>query len=217
MAKVQGPLLSMGAQGQIGNSQVYASWKGINYARRYVVPSDPNTLGQQLTRGVFRAVDQMYKYMGALSQAPWIAAVKGRPMVARNLLMKTNIPLIRTELDIANWVASPGNGGGIAPAAFAAVPGAGASSIDCTLTEPDIPVGWTITKAVFSCTPNRAPDALVTEQTVEASDAVSPYTATLTVPQASTEYVVSGWLEWVRSDGLTIYGRSITVLATSSA
>lgn len=217
MAKVQGPLLSMGASGQIGNSMVYAKWKGIPYARRYIVPADPNTVAQALTRSVFRAVDQAYKYLGALSRAPWSAAVKGRAMVSRNMLMRVEIPLIREEADISLWVGSPGNGGGIAPQAATAVAGVGASSIDCTLTAPNLPVGWLITRAVFSATPQRSPSALVTEVTTEAEDLVAPYTATLTVPQAATAYVVSAWLEWTREDGETVYGRSITNVATSSA
>jgi hypothetical protein len=204
----------MGAGGQIGQSQVYARWKGIPYARRYVVPANPNTTAQQLTRQVFRAADQQWKYLGALAQAPFVAAVKGRPMVPRNLLMKTEIPLVRSETDISNWVFSPGNGGGIAPQSVTASVSGGAGQIVVTVTPPDVPVGWTLTAAHAAAILQRAPDAMPDEQDVEGSAAASPWEITLSGLTGSQEYVVGGWLEWVRTDGTTIYGRSITTTAT---
>lgn len=53
MAKVTAPLFSMGASGQLGKSLVYMTWKGIDDVRIYVVPSNPNTAGQQTQRGYF--------------------------------------------------------------------------------------------------------------------------------------------------------------------
>lgn len=38
MAKVNGPLFSLDARGQIGKAVVFSIWKGINYVRTYTVP-----------------------------------------------------------------------------------------------------------------------------------------------------------------------------------
>lgn len=46
MAKVTGPLMSMSASGQIGKAIVFAGWKGVNYVRQYVIPSNPQSEGQ---------------------------------------------------------------------------------------------------------------------------------------------------------------------------
>lgn len=46
MAKVTGPLFSMTASGQLGKAIVYASWKGIEYVREYLIPANPKTANQ---------------------------------------------------------------------------------------------------------------------------------------------------------------------------
>jgi hypothetical protein len=46
MAKVTGPLMSMSASGQIGKAIVFAGWKGINYVRQFVIPSNPQSADQ---------------------------------------------------------------------------------------------------------------------------------------------------------------------------
>ena len=216
MAKVQGPLLSMGGQGQIGKSMVFGNWKGIQYARRYVIPANPNTTGQQLTRSVFRAADQQWKYLGQLARAPWTAAVKGRPMVARNLLMKEEIPVIRDEADISNWVFSPGNLGGIAPSDVTVANGASSGEIDVTVTAPTPPVGWSVESVIAAAILQRAPDDLPDEQDIEGSGSTSGTAITLTGLTAATEYVVGGWIKWMRDDGLVVYGRSITQTITTT-
>jgi len=51
MAKLKGPLFSLGASGKIGNALVYFGWKGLNVVREYVIPSNPKTTGQTTQRG----------------------------------------------------------------------------------------------------------------------------------------------------------------------
>lgn len=61
MAKVEGPLLSLGAGGALGESIVFSSWKGINYVKKYVVPANPNSTDQQTQRAYFgNAVDAFH-------------------------------------------------------------------------------------------------------------------------------------------------------------
>lgn len=65
MAKVQGPLFSMGASGSFGGALVFATWKGINYVRELVIPSNPQSAGQESARNDIRTtagiVRQVYR------------------------------------------------------------------------------------------------------------------------------------------------------------
>ena len=51
MAKLKGPLFSLGASQQIGKALVYFPWKGLNVVREYVVPSNPKSTLQTTQRG----------------------------------------------------------------------------------------------------------------------------------------------------------------------
>ncbi len=51
MAKLKGPLFSLGATQQLGKSLVYFGWKGLNVVREYVIPSNPRTVPQTTQRG----------------------------------------------------------------------------------------------------------------------------------------------------------------------
>ena len=51
MAKLKGPLFSLGASQQIGKALVYFPWKGLNVVREYVIPSNPKSPAQQTQRG----------------------------------------------------------------------------------------------------------------------------------------------------------------------
>jgi len=62
MAKVKGPLFSLGASGQIAKTLVYMTWKGIDDVRTYVVPANPKTADQQQQRGYFtNAIDAWHE------------------------------------------------------------------------------------------------------------------------------------------------------------
>ncbi|MBA7576224.1 hypothetical protein ES708_18063 [subsurface metagenome] len=51
MAKLKGPLFSLGASQQLGKALVYFSWRGLNVVREYVIPSNPKTTLQTTQRG----------------------------------------------------------------------------------------------------------------------------------------------------------------------
>lgn len=220
MAKVKGPILSMSARGQIGKSQVYAAWRGIQYARQHVDPANPRTTAQTTTRNVFTAVDDAWKKMGALARAPWDLAVRGRPLVARNMLMSTNIPAWRGMADRTGWVGSPGALGGLAPVNVAATGGAASGEIDVTVTAPPEPVDWTLASAIATAMIDGDPEVRLSEFVQENEDpaAVADGDTTITISglTGGELYVVSAWLEWTRPDGSRAYGSSETVTATAT-
>jgi hypothetical protein len=63
MAKVTGPLYSMGASGKLGNALVFFPWKGLNVVREWLVPTNKESSGQGNVRirfgGTGRAVGEV--------------------------------------------------------------------------------------------------------------------------------------------------------------
>lgn len=55
MAKLKGPLFSLGASQQLGKTLVYFGWKGLDVVREYVIPSNPRTAAQTTQRGYVTA------------------------------------------------------------------------------------------------------------------------------------------------------------------
>ena len=86
MAKLHGPLFSLDARGQFGKTLVYSIWKGLNYARKYVIPSNPNTAAQQTIRGYFSAAVAAYKAEDQATKDAWDVAntAIGKPMTGFN-------------------------------------------------------------------------------------------------------------------------------------
>src|SRR5574337_163774 len=99
MAKVTAPLLGFGANGQIGDTQVYASWRGIQYARRYVVPNNPNTTEQQKTRNAFSYLSSVWKLLAADAIAPWTAFATGKQFLDKNAFFSANLSNLRGASD----------------------------------------------------------------------------------------------------------------------
>lgn len=64
MAKVKGPLFSLSASGQLAKTLIYADWKGIDYAKQYVIPANPKTADQQEQRGFFTSAIEAWHVDG---------------------------------------------------------------------------------------------------------------------------------------------------------
>lgn len=70
MAKTTAPLFGFGASGKLADALVYSKWKGIDIARRYVVPANPNTSAQSTQRGYMTsAVAEWHDTTNVLSAA----------------------------------------------------------------------------------------------------------------------------------------------------
>lgn len=65
MAKPKAPLLSLGASGKLGGALVFGRWKGIDVAREYVVPANPQTAAQQTQRGYMTAATATWHTIGS--------------------------------------------------------------------------------------------------------------------------------------------------------
>jgi hypothetical protein len=84
----------MDASGQLGGAIVFSKWKGRNYVRQYVIPSNPNTDGQIAVRARMKFLAQIWASVAAPAQASWDAAAAAGQYSAFNAFSKANSRLI---------------------------------------------------------------------------------------------------------------------------
>jgi hypothetical protein len=79
MALVNGPLFSLDASGQVAKALVYSRWKGRPYVRKYVVPANPDSLGQKATRSMMGFISGQWASLSTTDQDSWnsLAAAAG--------------------------------------------------------------------------------------------------------------------------------------------
>jgi len=215
MAKLTGALLSFGARGQIGKTLVVSKWKGIPYARQHVVPANPRTTAQQTNRRIFALLREVYKRAPAAITAPFEAFASGRPLTGMNKFVGENTRVLQGETDLTNLIFSPGAKGGLPPISFSAADSATAGQIDVSMSVPDAPDGWTLTKAVAVAITNQAPDGIFEGVIVSAEDLTAPYAPNITGLD-NDEYVVGGYLVWTKPDGSLAYSASSSDVVTVS-
>ncbi len=215
MSKTVAPLLSFGASGQLGNTLVYATWKGRPYARRYVIPANPNSLEQQSTRNIFRGLNALYRYLPAGALGAWDLYANNSRITSRNGWIKQNLSNLRGETDLANILLSPSAGGGIAAQSSVVTPTSDGFTV--AITPPDLPVGWTVAEAYAMALENV--DGSIVTQAEVASDAddTDPYSITLTGLSSSTSFIVGGWIKYTKPNGLPAYGSAVQEVASTTA
>ena len=213
MARVTAPLLSFGSSGQIGKSQVYSTWRGLAYARRHVIPANPQTSEQTKTRSVFSYLVALWKQGSTIMQAPWLANSVGQPYTDRNAFLKANITALRTGADLTAFVGSPGSAGGIGLDNVSAAGGVG--TIDVTVVVPALPTGWTQVAAAAVAIVQGDPHLLTDFTSVSNEDTTDPFAPAFAGLAAGT-YVVSAWAKYTRPDGKTAYSpsKTTTVIVT---
>jgi len=76
MAKTSGPLMSLDASGSFAKTLTFAKWKGRNYVRHLVVPTNPQTTGQQNSRAALGSAGKVNSHieMGSDAQTKLNAA-----------------------------------------------------------------------------------------------------------------------------------------------
>lgn len=212
MTKTTAPLLSFGASGAIAKTQVYSTWKGIQYARRYVVPANPNTTEQQLTRNTFRWLQNAWKYMPGDVILSWDAYARTSRFTAINGFIKQNLAALRPEVDLLNFLFSPAANGGISAGGATFTPGA--TEIVVAATAPTLPSGWTITKMICAAIKDQDPQTDSDYVVSAASDATSPYSVAITGLTTAALYVCGAWFQYTKPDGSFAYGQATMGSAT---
>ncbi len=212
MAVLKTPLLSFGARGKIGDSLVFAAWRGVAYVRRHVIPANPKTTGQVLTRDIFATLEEMWKTGGPLMRSPWDLFATGQKFVGRNAYLGQNIAAMRGEANMNSYVGSPGAKGGLAPNSISTV--AGADQITVDFVNPTAPTGWTLVSAIACAFPDQAPEVDPVEAITELEDAATQVQVVLTGLTTVGVHQVSGWLEWTKADGAQAYGSHLQTQET---
>jgi hypothetical protein len=211
MAKTKSALLGFGASGQIGKSQVYATWRGVPYARRHVIPANPQSTEQTKTRSVFAFLSSVWKVLPTLGQAPWTLFAQGQPLTNRNAFIGKNTKLLRAGTTLADMIMSPGAKGGLSALSLTVTPGA--NQLTVAFANPAAPTGWTLTAAVACAILEQDPHVDSSFVATVAEDTATHDSVILTGLQAA-EYRVFGWLQWTKPDGSTAYGVSINTTGT---
>ncbi len=208
MAKVTAPLLSFGASGTIAKVQTYASWRGVPYARRHVIPANPRSTAQVLTRDIFANLEMRWKQGGTLMRAPWDRFAVGQKFTGRNQYLGKNIAATRGDSDMAAYIGSPGAKGGL-PATSLVLTTIAALGIEAVIVAPAPPTGWTLTSAIATCLIDQAPEDTVADIIQEVEDVAAPFSCDFTGLTATT-YFVQAWLKWAKPDTSVAYGASIS-------
>lgn len=214
MSKVTAPLLSFGASGQIAKTQVYAEWKGRPYVRRHVIPANPRTAEQTLTRDTFSFLNNVWRYMPAAAVDAWDAYALTSRFTARNGWIKRNLSTLRTASDLMDMILSPAAYGGVPAAAIGLTPGT--DKITVALTAPTPPTGWTIAKGHAIAIRDQDPQSGVLYTVAYGDDATAPYSFDISGLETGEDYVVGGWFSYTRPDGSTAYGEAINDTAQPS-
>jgi hypothetical protein len=216
MARVTAPLLSFGASGQIGKTQVYATWKGVPYVRRHVIPSNPNSSEQALTRNAFSWINSVWKVAPADFRSAWALFAKGQALTDRNAFLKFNLPILRPAVVVTDMVLSPGAKGGLV-GDITVTPGN--DLITVTGTPPDpLPPGWIVTRLIAACIRQQNPQSGVLFDIVVGDDVTDPYSVVLAGLASAQTYLAGGWFEYQKSALATdlAYGPAVSDLALTT-
>jgi hypothetical protein len=131
-AKLDGPLMSMGASGSIGGILTFGSNKGRNFVRQLVIPSNPRSPAQTGVRSMMKWVGQEWAQLSAPQQATWEARAAQTNISPFNAFSSKNMD---------NW--SNGKGGQREDPAETAIATALPTGIADAVTERRATITWT--------------------------------------------------------------------------
>lgn len=215
MAKPTAPLLSFGASGTLAKTMVYSKWKGRPYVRRHVIPANPKTVAQTLTRDTFGSANAIWKISPAIFQEPWDRFATGQVLTGRNAMISRFVTINRGLSDLLLMAFSPGAKGGLAPLTLVITPGS--QQLSCVVTAPTPPSGWTLTAIQAAAIRDQDPATGTLYEITAGEDVSTPYDVVLTGLTASVLYAVGAWTKWAKPDGSIAYGPSILDSDTPTA
>lgn len=71
MVKVYGPMMSLDASGTLGDAITFSKWKGRNYVRERVIPSNPRSGAQTGRRAMFKFLTQLWDAIATADKSTW--------------------------------------------------------------------------------------------------------------------------------------------------
>lgn len=83
--------MSVDASGTYGKAMTFAKWKGRNYVRERVVPTNPQSAKQVGVRGLMKFLSQAWAAISAPNKATWDALAAATSISAFNAFMAHNL------------------------------------------------------------------------------------------------------------------------------
>jgi len=200
MARLTAPLLSLDARGQIGKALVFSGWKGIKYARQYVIPANPQSVAQMEVRGIFSTLNELWKRMEGYGRYPfWLAAV-GNPLTDRNVFVRESLSLLIDQADLDLLVLSVAGGNALNLANIVTADGAD-GTVAVTADAPTAPSGYTLLGSRGVAVLDGDPSPVIVRTGYFAEAAAAPWAFAIDVPADGT-YQVGVYAFWKRdADG----------------
>jgi hypothetical protein len=91
MVKVNAPAFSLDASGSLANAITFSKWKGRNYVRSLVRPSNPKSVLQVAVRSMMKFLAQNWASMTAPEQADWLDLAKATSISNFNAFVAANM------------------------------------------------------------------------------------------------------------------------------
>lgn len=142
MALVTAPLLSLAASGKLGGAIVFSSWKGRQYVRSLVKPSNPKSGKQVGMRGAFKYLAQNWAGLSAANQATWEERADASVISPFNAYMSYNQFRTRNFLGITKE--DPALAAGSASILGTTVATAGVRSVTLDVPIATLNDGWCV-------------------------------------------------------------------------
>ena len=132
MVKVNAPAMSLDASGSLGGAIVFSKWKGRNYVRTLVRPSNPRTAIQIAVRAMFKFLSQAWESVAGGPQVTWEDLAKAGRVSPFNSYMAANMSRWREFSGPSQ--STPAAETGTAPVAVLTSAVGGSRHMDVTLT-----------------------------------------------------------------------------------
>jgi hypothetical protein len=91
MAKVTGPLMSMDASGTVGKTLTFGKWKGRNYVRQRVIPSNPKSASQLGVRSMMSFLAKQWTELTSGEKASYAEMAEAKSISAFNQFVSVNL------------------------------------------------------------------------------------------------------------------------------
>jgi len=141
MVKVTAPAMSLDASGTLGKALVFSKWKGRNYVRTRVIPSNPKSGGQVGVRAMFKFLTQIWQSLTDANQATWEDRADDMVVSPFNAFISYNQNRWR-NFD-APSIEDPADETGVAPTGPTGVATPGVRSMTVVLTDTVTPPDFT--------------------------------------------------------------------------
>lgn len=204
MPRLTGPLFSLTARKTLGKAITYSSWRGVQYARQRVIPTNPQTTAQTDVRNIWTTLNALWLRLGPLAKAPWVASAAGQPYTDRNRFLQVNMANMNGQVDMQDFEGSPGVGGAVPPTSVVDSSG-GAGQLTLTAVQPTLPTGWSQASIDAVAFIDGDPTTPLAPIPFEQQDAAAPYTVVNFTGLPTGTYTWSCWNVLLAPDGTTRY------------